>query len=173
MEEVLRVLFDLSKSAYADMNPTDATQMPQSTSGVFHTHNKSDAPQVDFMNLKNKLRYALYRIIDPTTGVSVATTVGGNFVWPFAGSLMEIGATVDTAGVTGNMTIDVKKNGVSIFTTNLINIPTASTTSRSSTIASNITTNGFVIGDIYTFDVTVVQSTPALGLMMYMNVIQI
>lgn len=148
-----------------------------------HWHNGNDSPAFAFTNLTNRTRYIEYRIVAPTTAVAVAAKVGGDFSMPFGGNFVingvnmsSVGATVDTAGVTGNMTIDVLLNGTSIFnqvvTTTKITIATASKTSRGNTSQPLIQTMSFLTGDVVTITVSTVQTTPALGLTVFLKVVE-
>lgn len=160
--------FDSWINEYASNNQFDVSMVPA------HTHNRTDSLPVDFRNLANITRYILYRIVNPTVDTAVADIVGGDFDMPIKGTVMSVGATVDTAGVTNKMTIDINKNGVSILKTK-ITIDTATKTSRTALVPMiiNETVNSFKVGDIFTFDVDVIQTTPAKGLTIFMNVLQI
>jgi hypothetical protein len=131
-----------------------------------HQHSGIDSPTLF------STRYILYRIVQDTTAVTVASTVGGSFVIPFSGTLQDIGATVDTAGTTGSMVIDVNKRGTSILTTK-ISIETGETTSRTAVTQPVITPYKFTEGDIFTFDVDTIQTTPAMGLTIFINALQL
>lgn len=138
-----------------------------------HEHNGTDSINVNYSNLHNRTRYMPIRIVDPQTNNTVSTGVGGDFVMPFEGYLTDIVATVDTAGTTGTMTIDVKKNGTSIFLTKLT-LDTTEKTSRTGATpyvfsASKVQ---FVIGDIFTFNVDAIQTTPAKGLTMLLYTVE-
>lgn len=144
----------------------------------FHTHNNLDSPPVSYLNLAQRTRYVLYRIVAPTTAVSVANVVGGDLVIPFGGffytqTISYIGATVDTAGTTGTMSIDVNVNGSSIMSTK-ITLDSAEKTSRTAATLPvvNITKRTFALGDIFTFDVDTVQTTPANGLTIFIKVVE-
>ena len=122
----------------------------------------------------NRIEYILNRIVANATNVTVASTIGGDYVMPFPGFLKLAGATVDTAGTTGDTTIDIKKNGVSVFVTK-ITINSGSTTSRTATVKPllDATKCQFITGDIFTFDVTTVSTTAPKGLTVFMNVIDV
>lgn len=145
----------------------DVAQIPA------HTHTGGESNTIDFSNLDNKAFYINNRIVASGTNCAVASTVGGDYVMQYAGYISAIGATVDTAGTTGTMTIDVKKNGTSIFYTK-ITIDTGSKTSRSYVGAPVLDTSQitFAVGDIFTFDISTVQTTPAKGLTIFINAIQ-
>jgi len=133
-----------------------------------HAHTGTDSTQVSYPNLVNRSRFILYRALAPATANTVANTVGGDVVFPFGGNFVQIGATVDTAGTTGSETIDFLLNGVVIGTT--VTIASASKTSRPVTNLQQFTTKNFKTGDILTFNVTAIHTTPALGLTLFLRV---
>lgn len=167
---------DIRKIAQEVYDENEKKQQFTISKVPFHTHNLSDAPAVSFLDLTNKTRYVLYRAILSTTANAVASSVGGSLVIPFGGRILSVGATVDTAGVTGNETIDFLKNGVTIFSTSVTTlyttIATTMKTSRGNTTIPVIKIQSFDEGDIFTFDIKAVQSTPALGLTLFMKVIE-
>ena len=138
-----------------------------------HTHDGNGSQSVNSLNVFADYKYILYRIVAPTTANAVATKVGGDLVMPFSGSVFEVGATVDTAGTTGTTQIDVNNNGTSILSTK-ITIDSAEKTSRDAATPSviNMTLPDFKVGDIFTFDVDTIQTTPALGLTVYLMVVR-
>lgn len=154
---------------YASNNQYGVSMIPA------HMHNGSDSLRVDFSNLQNKTRFVLYRIVPSTDDTVVGNVIGGDFVMPFDGYVTEVGATVDTAGVTGTTTVDINKNGTTILRTK-ITIDSAEKTSRTAATPAVLNTvssvNSFVTGDIFTFDVDTVNTTPAKGLVVFINVIQ-
>lgn len=113
------------------------------------------------------IRYILYRVLAPTTTEATGTTVGGDLVMPFTGTLTSVGATVDTAGTTGTTQLDINKNTTTILSTK-ITIDSTEKTSRTAATPSVISVPTFVTGDIFTFDVDTVQTTPALGLTFFL-----
>ena len=139
-----------------------------------HTHNRTDSLPVDFSNLTNITRYVIYRIVNPIVDTSVANIVGGDFVMPIAGTVMGVGATVDTAGTTNTTTIDINKNGTTILKTK-VTIDSTEKTSRTATAPAVIdaSVRSFTVGDIFTFDVDAINTTPAKGLTVFLDVIQI
>lgn len=138
-----------------------------------HKHNRVDMYAVDYGDLDNRAHFVQYRALGPAAPNTVAV-VGGAFSVPFGGTILLAGATVDTAGVTGSQTIDILKNGTSIMTTTKISIGSGNTDSRTAgTTQAALTTVAFAIGDVFTFSVTAVQTTPALGLTVFMRVIQL
>lgn len=140
-----------------------------------HTHNSVDgSPLLDGRySLVNTIYFFQNRIVANGTNTAVANVVGGDFVMPFNGFFAEIGATVDTAGVTGNTTIDVNNNGNTIMSTK-ITINTATKSSRVATAPALITPSlsGFSKGDIITFDIDAVSTTAAKGLTIFMTLIK-
>lgn len=139
------------------------------SSTPFHVHNGNDSANVSYTDLINRSRFIVYRIVGPTTANIVATKVGGNFVMPFAGNFTTFAAGVDTAGVTGSMTIDILLNGNSVFTNSqVITIATGSTKTSIYNLSFKI--NSFKLGDILTFSVLTIQTTAALGLTMQLRV---
>ena len=140
----------------------------------YHTHNNADGtPYLDEeLSIINTRRFILYRLLSPLSNNTATTTVGGDFVMPFPGYILEVGATVDTAGTTGTMTIDINKNGTTILPTK-ITIDSGEKTSRTAATlpAINPATKNFIVGDIFTFDVDAIQTTAAKGLTAYMNVV--
>lgn len=159
--------FDQAIDKYASGNMFGVSKIPA------HSHTGADSLKINYNNLDNRTRFILYRILGSGTDTSVTSSVGGSFVMPFDGIIDLVGATVDTAGTTGDTTIDIKKNTVSVLTTK-ITINTTKVTSRTSTTKSLIdgTKQTFITGDIFTFDVTTISTTPAKGLTLFMNVIQ-
>lgn len=116
-------------------------------------------------------RYVLYRVLAPTTTDAVGTTIGGDLVMPFTGTLTSVGATVDTAGTTGTTQLDIKKNTTTILSTK-ITLDSTEKTSRTAATPPVISVASFSTGDIFTFDVNTVQTTPALGLTFFLNATQ-
>lgn len=132
-------------------------------------HDGNKAQRINEYDLFGRIRYVLYRAVSSATALTTGTTVGGDFVWPFSGTLLEVGATVDTAGSTGTMEIDINKNGTTVLSTK-ITIDTTEKTSRTAAVPSMVSDTNFKVGDIFTFDIDTVQGTPASGLTIYMDV---
>ena len=160
--------FDNAISTYAEKNQYGVSMIPA------HAHTGTDSLRVDFGNLANRTRFILYRIVQNDVDTEVAGGVGGDFVMPFSGYVTDVGATVDTAGTTGSTTINIKKNTVTILKTK-ITINSGSKTSRSASVPPIIdeTNRNFITGDIFTFDVDGISSTPAQGLTVFINVTQV
>lgn len=141
----------------------------------YHTHNGSDGtPYLDEeLSIINTRKFIVYRCLPSTTNTSVANGVGGDFVMPFSGYISVVGATVDTAGTTNTTTIDVNKNGTSIMITK-ITIDSGEKTSRTAATPNVINQNyiAFSEGDIFTFDIDAISTTPAKGLSPFMKVVR-
>lgn len=137
-----------------------------------HAHTGIDTDKVKFRDLYQIQRFILYRVIDPSSICTATPDIGGDFVMPYSGFITEVGATVDTAGTTGTMTLDINKNGTSILRT-LITIDTTEKTSRDAAVPSVLSSSkwSFNVGDIFTFDIDAVQSVPAEGLTFFINTI--
>jgi len=115
-------------------------------------------------------RYVSIRLVDKDTSVAVASGIGGDFRLPFDGVIREVGAYVDTAGVTGTMTVDINKAGATIMTTNKIGIETGEKSSQTAAQQPVLTTTAYTKDDILTFDVDAIQTTAAKGLTVWLDV---
>ena len=102
---------------------------------------------------------------DQATG----TTLGGDFVMPIGGTVIEVGITVSTAGTTGVGTYDIHKNGTTILSTK-ITVDSGEKTSRTAATDSVISVAAVAEGDIYTFDIDGVQSTAAKGAQFFIRI---
>jgi len=114
-------------------------------------------------------RYIEIRLLEATTDHTVAT-VGGEFRVPRAMTIKNVGAYVDTAGVTGTATIDINEAGTTILSTK-ITIDTAEKTSETAAAAPVISDSAIAADAILTFDIDVIQTTAAKGLVVWMEVI--
>ena len=129
-------------------------------------------PVDQFVASNRNVRYILYRVLDSATNNAVGTTIGGDLEIPFTGTIVEIGAYVDTAGVTGTMTIDINKNTTTLMTANKVTIDTAEKSSRTAATAATLTTTAITAGDLITVDVDAIQTTPAKGLTIRLGIRQ-
>jgi len=102
---------------------------------------------------------------DQATG----TTLGGDFVMPIGGTVIEVGLTVSTAGTTGVGTYDIHKNGTTILSTK-ITVDSGEKTSRTAATDSVISVAAVAEGDIYTFDIDGVQTTEAKGAQFFIKI---
>lgn len=124
----------------------------------------------EFVASKRNYRFLIYRAVDSATNNAIGTTYGGDLVLPFAGTIVDIGATVDTAGTTGLMTVDVNKNGTTLMSATKITLDSTEKTSRTAATAPVLTTTALAVGDIITVDVDGIQTTPAKGLTIFITV---
>lgn len=175
IQPLLKVEIDNAIKSFASDKRYSVADIPA------HTHNGTDSNPVDFSVVSNRTRFALYRIVDADIDTAVDTTVGGDFVMPFNGYITAVGATVDTAGTTGTTDIDFLVNGVSVLTTK-VTIDSGEKTSRTAATPSVLNTQynsasatsyiNFVTGDIFTFDIDAVSTTPAKGCTVFINIIE-
>lgn len=91
----------------------------------------------------------------------LATGVVATFRMPHAMTLTELRASVTTAPVGSNIIVDVKEGGVSIMTTNLLNIDNGDKTSVGSATSPNITDTALADDAEITVEITQVGSTTA------------
>ena len=97
--------------------------------------------------------------------------MGGDLRIPANMEILDIGAYVDSAGITGVGTVDIKKNGISILSTK-ITIDSGEKTSKTA-VTSPIISNSYIEDDaIITFDITTLQSTPAKGLVVWIKLMK-
>ena len=78
----------------------------------------------------------------------------------------EVWASLTTASSSGTVTVDVEKNGASIFTTDLITIDATDKTSQDATTPPNLTTTAFLKDDEITINIDG-AGTGAKGLKVY------
>jgi hypothetical protein len=117
------------------------------------------------------LRFIDIRLVDSATDVATGTSLQGDWVVPYACTLVQddsnknwFMAWNDTAGTTGTMVIDVNKNGTTMMTTNKLDIESTEKSTADATTQPDLTTTDLAAGDIITFDVDAVHTTPAKGL---------
>lgn len=120
----------------------------------------------------NGLRTVLIRVVDSATNVATGTVIGGDVEIPITGVIASIGAYVDTAGTTGTMTIDVNKNGTTLMSATKITIDSTEKSSRTAATAPVLTTTTITTGDIITIDIDAIQTTPAKGLTVRLEIIE-
>lgn len=110
------------------------------------------------------VRFVIWRVVDSATDCAVATTVSGDFEFPYTGTITEIGAYNDTAGTTGTMVADVHLAGTTIMTTDKLDIDTTEKSTRTAATPPALTTTAITAGDILTVDIDAVHTTAAKGL---------
>ena len=120
-------------------------------------------PIDQFVASNRNVRYVIIRLLAAATATTVSTTVGGDVEFPFTGTIIEVGAYVDTAGTTNLTTVDINKAGTTILSTK-ITIDSTEKSSRTAATAPVISVSSITAGDILTFDIDAIQTTAALGL---------
>jgi hypothetical protein len=122
-------------------------------------------PIDQYVASNRNIRYIFYRIVEATTDVAAATTVGGDFEFPFAGTITEVGTFNDTAGITGTQVVDIHKGGTTIMSSDKCDTDTTEKTTRTGATPPALTTTAIAEGDILTFDIDAIHSgTAAKGL---------
>lgn len=129
-------------------------------------------PVDQFVASNRNIRFITFRLIEADTACAADTTVGGDWVCPFTGTLLQsdtyknwCSANNDTAGVTGTMVVDVHKGGVTVMTTNKLDIETGEKSTNTATTQPDLTVTAVTAGDVFTFDIDAVHSgTAAKGL---------
>lgn len=140
-----------------------------------HKHDGIGSTRIAFSDLEDKETNICFSLIDPITNTSVTSTIGGTWYMPLGGVITDVFATVDTAGTTNTTTIDIKKNGTSIFATTLT-IDSGETTSLTAAtkyrfnLGSSAILTSFIRGDYFTFDITQISTTPAKGLKVFLDI---
>ena len=122
-------------------------------------------PIDQYVASNRNIRYIFYRVLGVDTDVADETTVGGDFEFPFAGTIIDVGTFSDTAGITGTQIVDIHKNGTTIMGTHKCDTETTEKTTRDATQQPVITVAAIAEGDILTFDIdTEHTGTKAKGL---------
>lgn len=130
-----------------------------------------------FVASKRNIRWLTFNVVEAGTDCAVDTNIGGDFVSPIAGTILQsdttpfyLYATNSTAGVTGNMVCDVSLGGTSIMTTNKLSFDTAEKTTTTSATPPDLTDTTIAVGDILTIDIDSIHTTPSKGLTVYIAV---
>jgi hypothetical protein len=134
-------------------------------------------PIDQFVASKRNVRYLIFPLVDSTTDVTAATDFQGDWEIPISGTILQddtnknlLKATNTTAGTTGTMVVDIHLNGTTIMTTNKLDIETGEKTTVSAATQPDLTTTSISAGDILTFDIDAIHTTPAKGLKVYMAI---
>lgn len=90
-------------------------------------------------------------------GTLTAAPGVGRFPVPVAATIVEVRATVNTAPTTSGITIDVNRNGTTIYTTQG-NRPTIAAGSNASSVSTNMDVTSLAAGDYLTVDVDAIGS---------------
>lgn len=121
-------------------------------------------PVDQFVASNRNVRYFDIYAIEKATDNAVGTNIIGSIECPFTGTITEIGAYVETAGVTGASVWDVNKNGTTIMTTNKLSIDSAEVSTRTAATAPTLTTTAITAGDLITIDTDSLSTTKPKGL---------
>lgn len=160
-------------TAIVDASSTSAAgkvELATSTEINTGTDTTRAMPVDQFVASNRNVRYIYIRVLASTTNCSVASTVGGDVEAPFTGTITEIGGWVDTAGTTGNMVVDVNKNGTTLMTTNKLSWDSTEKSTRTAATAPTLTTTAITAGDLITIDIDSIQTTPAKGLVVRLGI---
>lgn len=117
-------------------------------------------------------KYIEVRILSDVEQRAVGSNLAGDIRLPFAGTITDVGAYVDTAGTTGTTVVDILLNGSTIMATNKINIDSGLKNSENSTIQPIITTSTYVRLDVLTIDIPQVTGSPGNGLVVWLDILQ-
>jgi hypothetical protein len=128
-------------------------------------------PVDQYVASNRNVRYFNIRCVEAATSMAVANVVGGDVEAPFAGTITEVGAYVDTAGTTNVSTIDINKNGTTILSTK-VTIDSAEKSSRTAATPAVISVTSLAAGDIFTIDVDGISTTAPKGLTVRIGVRQ-
>lgn len=121
-------------------------------------------PVDQYVASNRNVRYFDIYAIEKATDNAVGTNIIGAIECPFTGTITEIGAYVETAGVTGASVWDVNKNGTTIMTTNKLSIDSAEVSTRTAATAPTLTTTAITAGDLITIDTDSLSTTKPKGL---------
>ena len=117
-------------------------------------------------------RNVRYVQIDPiawTADNAVGTKTGDiTYRSLFTGTIVWIGAYVETAWVTWSSVWDVNINGATIMTTNKLTIETTETSTTDATTQPTLTTTSIALGDLITIDTDSLSTTKPKGLHVYL-----
>lgn len=116
------------------------------------------------------IHYIEVRLLDKDTSHTVVAGVGGEFRVPVAMTVLDVGGYIDTAGVTGTATFDINEAGTTILSTK-ITIDTAEKSSETAATPPVISDSAIAADAVLTFDIDVIQTTAAKGLVVWMKVI--
>jgi len=116
-------------------------------------------------------RYIFYRLVGYDTDLEASgTAIGGDFEFPFTGTITEVGTFNDTAGSSGTQVVDIHKGGTTLMTSDKLDTDTGEKTTRTAASAPALTTTAITEGDILTFFVDAIHSTAAKGLVVRLEV---
>jgi hypothetical protein len=169
----------ITSSTVASATVSGVVELATATEIDTGTDSTRAMPIDQFVASDRNIRFIAVRIVGAGTDVAVDTTVGGDFVVPFTGTILQsdtdtmwFSAATDTAGTTGTMVVDVHLNGTTICTTNKLDIETTEKGTTTAATQPDLTTTAISAGDILTFDIDAVHTTAAKGLTIYLAIRQ-
>jgi len=119
--------------------------------------------------VKGELKRFMVRLLSSATAQTTGTTIGGDYrISNRAITVKAVGAYVDTAGTTGVCTFDINEAGSTILSTKI----TIDSTEKSSETAATppvISDTAIAADAIVTFDIDGIQTTPANGLVVWID----
>jgi len=116
-------------------------------------------------------RFLQIRVTDSQANNAIASSIAGDIRAMVSGTIIDAYAYVDTAGVTGTQTVNIKKNGTTIFST-VISIDSTVKNSKDSASQPVLSVTSVTANDIFTVDVSAVHTTPAKGLTVVIAIAQ-
>ena len=134
-------------------------------------------PVDQFVASKRNIRWLVFNLVEAATDCAADTNIGGDWVSPIAGTILQsdstpfyLYATNSTAGVTGNMIVDISLGGTSIMTTNKLSFDTTEKTTTTAATPPDVTDTTIAVGDILTIDIDSIHTTAAKGLTLYLAI---
>jgi hypothetical protein len=129
-------------------------------------------------SMASAIRSVTVILVAHDTNCSIGTSLGGDFECPITGNIVACGAYNTIAGSDSNspeepMTVDILVNGTTIFQDSpdvRIEINSGEKTSRNNSPQTEISNPAVVKGDIITFNVDYVHTTPAKGLNIWFEI---
>ena len=120
-----------------------------------------DGPQGVFSYGGNNLNKAFMQVraILSSTDLTVVNNIAGKVLMDFAGNLISGRLILDSSGTTGNSIVHVINGTSNVFSTQL-QVDTGEADSNDSVVTPVIANSAFAVGDIITFNVTEVQTSP-------------
>lgn len=134
-------------------------------------------PVDQFVASKRNIRWLVFNLVEAATDCAVASNIGGDWVSPIAGTILQsdstpfyLYATNSTAGVTGTMVVDISLGGTSIMTTNKLDFDTGEKTTTTAATPPDVTDTTIAVGDILTIDIDSIHTTASKGLIVYLGI---
>ncbi len=126
-------------------------------------------PVDQFVASNRNVRYVQIDPIAWTADNAVGTKTGDiTYRSLFTGTIVWIGAYVETAWVTWSSVWDVNINGTTIMTTNKLTIETTETSTTDATTQPTLTTTAISVWDLVTIDTNSLSTTKPKGLHVYL-----